>query len=114
MHKLRISLVLLMTAAAQPVSAVSQSGSIHSESRLGSLQSVLAEIVKWLFIFLPAVATFYLVLSGYRYMIAQGQPELVEKAKKSLTYALYGVIISYSAVALIATLGRGLGYSTGL
>lgn len=114
MNKFRLSLALMLTLIPASVSAVAQTGRVHSETNLGSLQNVLEQVVRWLFIFLPAIATFYLVLSGYRYMIAQGQPEMVEKAKKSLIYAVYGVIISYSAVALIATVGRSLGFRTGL
>ena len=84
---------------------------IQSQSHIDNLADVPGEIITVLIGLLPAVATLYLVLSGYRYMVAQGNPELVEKAKKSLLYAVFGVLISYAAAAVIYTVAQALGYN---
>jgi hypothetical protein len=86
---------------------------IVSQTNFTSLQLVVTKIFGVLMLFLPAVATLYLALSGYRYIIAQGNPDLVEKAKKSLTYAVLGVIVAYSSVLIINLFARPLGFTTG-
>lgn len=87
--------------------------SIQSQTTFTSLQDVVVKVFKLLIWFLPVIATIYLAISGYRYMIAQGNPDLVEKAKKSLTYAVVGVVVSYSAVLIIQLFARQLGFNTG-
>lgn len=87
---------------------------IHSQSFVDNLGQAVATIFKWLIIFLPTVTALYLIISGYRYIVAQGNQELVEKAKKSLLYAVYGFIVALISVALIVLVSNALGFSTGL
>lgn len=83
-------------------------------TELGSIQEAFTALSNVLILFLPGVATVYFIISGYRYIVAQGNPDLVEKAKKSLTYAVFGVIIAYASAALILTFGKGIGVGNGL
>ena len=83
---------------------------IKSQTSIGSLQDIPSAILTLLFGFLPGVATFYLILTGYRYIVAQGNQELTEKAKKSLTYAVYGVIIAYASAAIILLFAKALNF----
>ena len=89
------------------------SNRIESQSTIGNLGDVVESLFRVLMIFLPAIATLYLALSGYRYVVAQGNPDLIEKAKKSLTYAVFGVILAYGSVAIIYTVARKFGINTG-
>lgn len=84
---------------------------IQPQTGLNSLQDLPQAILTILFGFLPGVATFYLILTGYRYIVAQGNQELTEKAKKSLTYAVYGVIIAYASAAIILLFSDALGFN---
>ncbi len=83
---------------------------IASQTHIGSLQDVVSKIFAVLLAFVPGVATVYLILSGYRYIVSQGNQDLTEKAKKSLTYSVFGVIISYGSVAIIYTFAKAIGY----
>lgn len=83
---------------------------IESQTRLTDIAQLPGVIFRALLIFLPAVATIYLIFSGYRYIIAQGNPELIEKAKKSLTYAVYGVVLAYASAAIILTVGSAFNF----
>lgn len=99
---------LLLTAADPALAAGAKE--IESQTELQSLQGAVTVIYKLLIVFLPGVATVYLILSGYRYIIAQGNQELTEKAKKSLTYAVFGIIIAFASVAIINLIAGQLGY----
>lgn len=87
---------------------------IKSQTSIGSLQDIPSAILTLLFGFLPGVATLYLILTGYRYIVAQGNQELTEKAKKSLTYAVYGVIIAYASAAIILLFAKALDFRVAL
>lgn len=109
--KLRIAIVLTMTMVETALAQAPKK--IESQTSFGSLQGIVTAIFQALYLFLPAVATLYLILTGYRYIVAQGNPDLVEKAKKSLTYAVFGVIIAYSAAVIILTFAKPLGFNPG-
>lgn len=96
-----------------PEADPSKNNRIGSQTDLTSLQAVAEGLFKVLIVFLPGVATLYLILSGYRYIVAQGNPDMVEKAKKSLTYAVFGVVLAYSSVLVMLIVGRQLGITTG-
>lgn len=87
---------------------------IRSQTSIGSIQDIPSAILTLLFGFLPGVATLYLILTGYRYIVAQGNQELTEKAKKSLTYAVYGVIIAYASAAIILLFAKALDFRVAL
>lgn len=105
-----VGIVTTLIFSAQSVLAAK---SIDSPTTSTSLQSVVKSIFDTLLAFLPIVATIYLAISGYRYMIAQGNPDLVEKAKKNLTYAVIGAGVAYGSVAIIALFGKALGFDPG-
>jgi hypothetical protein len=118
MKRLHISLLLLFLTA--PAGALAQIDpdknprKIHSQTGFDDIGDPISAIFKWLIIFLPTVTALYLIISGYRYIIAQGNQELVEKAKKSLLYAVYGFVIACISVALIVLVSRALGFDVGL
>lgn len=87
---------------------------IQSQTGFDNLGQVPKAVFNILIIFLPAVATIYLAISGYRYMISQGNPDMTEKAKKSLTYAVVGVVLTYSAFLIVRLIGRQLGFGLAL
>lgn len=87
---------------------------VHSATDIQSLGDVPRLLFRALMLFFPAVTTLWLAFAGYRYIIAQGNPDLIEKAKKSLTYAVFGVIVSYSSVVVIIMVADFLNFTTGL
>lgn len=116
----RLSTMLLLVWLALPAGAAAalpdpgNAKKIQSQTGFNDLNQPLEAIFKWLIIFIPTVAAFYLILSGYRYMVAQGNQDLTEKAKKSLLYAVYGFVVAVVSVAVIVTVSRGLGFNVGL
>lgn len=108
MSRLRQSGLALLLAL---LPSAARADGIQSQSSITSLQDTVTNIFSKLIFIFPLVATLYLVLSGYRYIVAQGNQDLVEKAKKSLLYAVFGVVITYAAVAIIFTVGKALGYN---
>lgn len=55
---------------------------------------------------LGAIAVLFIVIGGLRYIVSQGDPQAVSKAKGTIVYALIGLVVAISARAIVAfTLG---------
>lgn len=63
---------------------------------------LLLRFINWLLYFAGAVAVIFLVIGGYQYVASHGNEEAAEKAKKTLTYAILGIIIIVLAFAIVA------------
>lgn len=62
--------------------------------------AALNRIIDWLFAILIAVAAIAIVIAGFYFVTAAGNPEQITKARNFVLYALIGV--------LVALLGRGM------
>lgn len=105
--------LIVTISAALPSVAYAGPSEVKSQTKIGSLQEIPQKIMTLLMIFLPAIATFYLILTGYRYIVAQGNQDLTEKAKKSLTYAVFGVVVAYTAIPIILLFADALNFRVG-
>lgn len=56
------------------------------------------------FAVLAAVAVLVIIIGAISFVSAQGNPEGISKAKKTIIYALIGLIIAISAEAAVLTL----------
>lgn len=68
---------------------------------------LLSDIIKILLSFAGVVGVIFLIIGGYRYITSQGNEEGMEKAKKTITGALIGIvliILSFAVVAIINNL----------
>jgi len=64
------------------------------------VMAALNRITNWLFTILVAVAGIAIVIAGYYFVTAAGNPEQITKARNFIYYALIGVVV--------ALLGRGM------
>lgn len=72
-----------------------------------SLPEVIDGLIKWVTGIIAAVATLFLTIGGVRYVIADGDPGQVEKAKSALTSAGVGYALAALAPVLL-TVVQGL------
>ena len=61
-----------------------------------------------------AVMVIFLVIAGLRYMAAGGDPKKVIEARKSLNYALLGILVIMGVYVIIATVANAVGSSFSL
>jgi len=70
-------------------------------------------ITNWIFVALFAVATIFLIIAGFMFVTAGGNPEQVNKARQMLINALIGVAIALAARGAVAVVSSILGYTPG-
>jgi len=48
-----------------------------------------------------ALSLLFLTIGGFRYILSEGDPQASAKAKGTIIYALVGLVVSISAVAIV-------------
>ncbi len=66
-----------------------------------SLQDIIVDVINWLIGAAVLVCVVMLVWAGYSYMTAGGDEGKVQKATKTLTNAIIGLVISLLALVLV-------------
>jgi hypothetical protein len=72
---------------------------------LGCLPVIFSNIVDWALGLAGAAAVFFIIFSGLKFLTSGGDPKQVEGAKKTLTYAIAGLIIIFMAFTIIKLIG---------
>jgi hypothetical protein len=62
---------------------------------------LMTNIIYWLLFFSGAVALVIIILSGIRFIVSGGESKSVETAKKSMTYAVFGLLLVFLAFLII-------------
>lgn len=79
---------------------------VGSDTDVGA---IIARVIDALLIFAGAVAVLFLIIGGFRYVISAGNPDQVEGAKKTILYAILGLIIIFIAFVAVRFIQDQLG-----
>lgn len=77
------------------------------QDRLSSQTSVgdfIVSLVNGLLFFLFIITLLALIIGGFSWVLAMGNEEKIGKAKKTILYAIIGMLIIMSSYAIVATL----------
>jgi len=67
---------------------------------IGSIEALLTAILNVLLIIAVPIIVFFIIFAGFSYVTAQGNPEKVKQATRSLTYAIIGGVLILGGVAI--------------
>lgn len=68
---------------------------------LSSLPDLFVAILNMVIIVSTPIVVFFLIFSGFKYVMARGNPEQIQEASKSLTYGVIGGVIILASVAIL-------------
>lgn len=107
--ELRCTVILVVLVAWNGLVATGSAGAETTQvlALVTSLDQVLTNIRNWIMGLLALVATVFLTLGGVRYLLANGDPGEVEKAKGSFRNAALGYLLAALAPVIVDVL-RGL------
>jgi predicted small integral membrane protein len=77
---------------------------------LSDLPPLLASLIYWLLLFSGTVAVIIILISGIRFILSGGEAKTVETAKKSMTYAILGLLLVFFSFLIL----NFIGYVTGV
>ena len=95
-----VLVAVVLVTLANPATAYAASGDINT---------VLDSIRNWLAGLLAALATLFLTVGGVRYVIAAGNPRMIDEGKAAIRSALVGYALAALAPMLVDILRRVIG-----
>ena len=94
--------VSFMIVGMLPLSLSAQSSaSLNNPIVFPTIQSLITAFLNVLVIIAVPFLVFFVIYSGFLYVTAQGNPEKIKAANKSLTYAIIGAVIIIGASAIV-------------
>ncbi len=111
-----LTLAVLFLFLAPPVLALDTGLEYGTYTGLGvqDLRISIMKIVRVILGFVGVIAILIILYGGYTWMTSAGNPEKIEKAKKILTNAVIGLVIIFSAFAIVSFIIRALQEATGI
>lgn len=99
-----IASIMLMLLSL-PLIAFAQSGfSYQIESPLApsifSIESLLTAVLNILLVIAVPIIVFFIIFAGFSYVTARGNPEKIQNATRSITYALIGAVLILGGIAI--------------
>lgn len=79
-------------------------GTVDMGGNINNVWIVALNIVQWLIVAAGYVAVFFIAWSGFKYIIAAGEPDKIKTAKDTLVNAIIGLVIVLAAVAIVRTI----------
>lgn len=76
---------------------------------LNCVPIVFNNVVKAALMFAGVVAVFLIIISGIKFINSGGDPKQVEGARKTMTYAIIGLVIILSSFFIISVIGSSTG-----
>ncbi len=67
----------------------------------GDLPSLLNRVVNILITLIASVSIIFIIIGGFRLAFSQGQSEAVTSGKKTITWAIVGLIVALLAFAIV-------------
>lgn len=78
-------------------------------AKFSDFENVFENIIQSSLGFAGIILFILLIIGGFRYITAGGDPKAVEGAKKTLTYAILGVILVASAFLILRLISQFTG-----
>lgn len=104
-RRLRVLVVGGLVVAGLVLTAASASAeTTHVVALARSVEDVLNNIRNWLMGILALLATVFLTIGGTRYVLANGDPSEVEKAKQAFKSAGFGYVLAALAPLVVEIL----------
>jgi hypothetical protein len=76
----------------------------HASADGGAVQTVLSIVIG----ITAAISLLFITIGGLRYILSQGDPQGISKAKGTIVYALIGLVIAIAAQAIVVFVVKGV------
>jgi hypothetical protein len=88
------------------------SGCLYKNTNVATIECLpvlFANVVLWLLIFVGIVATAFVVFSGFKFVTSAGDAKKTEGARKTLTFAIIGLILVLFSFFIVRLIGQTTG-----
>jgi len=112
--RLRLSkllIILLLSSFFLPLT--SEAVTIPNPLKAQSFTQLLEAIIDFIFYLALGIAPIMIIVAGFFFITAQGEPEKIQTAKRIILWVLIGLIVVFCAKGLIKLFGEIFGVRTG-
>ena len=102
-----IALLVAVLGTWLPTMAQAQAG-IPQPLGSTTLEAIIGNVVRGILGVSGALALIMFIWGGLQWMIAQGEADKIKKAKGTIVWAILGMVIIFSAYAIVSTLLKAL------
>jgi len=95
-YKWQAIIMLIMLSVYQIAMAANQDKEVHIET-VTDVENVLKRVADMLFTLLLIVAVIFVILAGFKYLQAGGDPEKFKEANRMILYAVIALAIGFIA-----------------
>lgn len=74
-----------------------------------SISSVLSTVIYWVLGLAGGIAVLFLILGGLQYITSSGNKDKAEQAKKTILYAVIGLIVIALSFVIVAFVSQNVG-----
>lgn len=105
----------LVYAQARPIDKIFSEGLIPAPSGPGGTYEIadvfvlLGNALTLIFTLTAVIAVIYIILGGYSYVTAYGNPENIQKGKQTITWAIIGLVVSIASWAIVQFVWGAIG-----
>ena len=103
-----ISTLILASALALPLIALAAEPPTTAPTV--DTMELLNNITNWIFAILLITAAIWIMIAGYYFITAQGDPEKTKTARNFVLYSLIGVLVGFAAKGLVVLIGKVAGF----
>ena len=98
---------IAVTAPTQPAAPTSEGGTkgLNNPLAVTSLQDLFEAVMTAFIILCVPFIVFFVILAGFQYVTARGNPEKIKAASQALMYAVIGAVIIVGAIAITSIVG---------
>ncbi len=98
-NKITLGIVMLLPASVLAYSAP-HVGIIDPGTT--DVPTIINEVISWVLLLVGGVTVLFIVLGGFQYVTSAGNKERAESAKRTLTYAVVGLVIVILAKIIVS------------
>jgi len=78
-----------------------ESCGVNGVATLDCIFPLIANLIYWLFLFSGTISLIIIIVSGLRFITSGGDSKSVDTAKKSMTYAVMGLLLVFLAFFIL-------------
>jgi len=99
MKKIILSLTLVAVYVSLPLIALGVE--LEEDLQDIEIETVLENVTNYLFGILLVIAAIFIIIAGFYFVTAAGEPDKTKKARDFVLYALIGVLVGFAAKGLV-------------
>lgn len=111
LHLSKLLIILLLSSFFLPL--ISEAVTIPNPLEADSFTELLNAIIDFIFYLALGIAPIMIIVAGFFFITAQGEPEKIQTAKRIILWVLIGLIVVFCAKGLIKLFGEIFGVKTG-